>query len=232
MDDIKILGEPSLDDIEKYKRGNKENIKLSNYYLCQRWCGNYWVPSKKNYKKGVSRSCGKHSNDNRFIDETGNIYGELKVVAPAIFKPRNDKHKMWICECSCGNMVIVSGKDLRNHKQNSCGCIKSKGVKLIQEILNEFGIENSIEYMFEDFVNENGNCYRFDWAIYKNGELFCLLEYDGEQHFDKTNPWYREDVDNIKDEYCKNNNINLYRISYKEYDKLNINYIKEKINYE
>lgn len=226
-----IIREATIEDILKYKRGKKE-INPKNYYLCQCDCGNYWTPSKKNYNKGLSTSCGKHSNDGRIINEIGNQYGELLVIAEAPTPNiKTDHHKYWLCQCSCGNTIIVAGKDLRQGKTQSCGCIKSKGAKLINQILTENKIDYIAEYTFSNFLTEKNTPYRFDWAIFKNNELFCLLEYDGEQHFDKNNNWYRENVDEIKNQYCKNNNINLYRISYKDFKNLNIEFIKNIIHY-
>ena len=59
-----------------------------------------------------------------------------------------------------------------------------------------------------------------------------LLEYDGEQHFKPVklfggNKAYQENIerDNIKNQYCKEHNIILYRLSYKMSEKE----IKDKI---
>lgn len=225
-----IVKEATKDDIIQYKRGKKD-VDPSKYYLCQCDCGNYWVPSKANYKKGLSTSCGKHSNDGRIINEIGNQYGELMVIdeAPTI---DNEHRKCWKCLCSCGNITIVRGKDLREGKVNSCGCIKSKGAKLISNLLSINHINYISEYKFEDFISNKKYPYRFDWAIFKNNQLFCLLEYDGEQHFDKSNKWYRENIDEIKNQYCQKHNIPLYRISYKDYNKLTIEFIKNIIHYK
>lgn len=227
----KIIRIATIEDVIKYKRGKKD-VNPSQYYLCQCECGNYWVPSIHNYKTGKSQSCGKHSNDKRFIDETGHQYGELTVLYPAIEKTRQDTHKFWVCQCSCGNIVTVCGKDLRQHKQNSCGCIMSKGQKLITSLLTQNDIIFQTEYKFVDCLNENGNQYRFDWAIFKDDKLFCILEYDGEQHTDQNNAWYRGNKDDeIKNKYCEKRNIPIHRISYKEYQQITFDYIKEKIKY-
>jgi hypothetical protein len=49
------------------------------------------------------------------------------------------------------------------------------------------------------------------------------IEYDGQQHFNSIDYWGGENAlkeniekDNIKNEYCKENGINLIRISYKD----------------
>lgn len=227
-----IIREATREDIIKYKRGKKD-INPTDYFLCQCDCGNYWCPSKKNYNKGLSTSCGKHSNDGRIINEIGNQYGELIVISAAETPNKEiDHHKCWLCQCSCGNTIIVTGKDLRQQRTQSCGCIKSKGVKRINRILDNGQFEYKTEYKFYDFVSNKNVPYRFDWAIFKNNQLFCLLEYDGEQHFDKSNAWYRDGIDELKNQYCQQNNIKLYRITYKDYNKLNLEFIKKIIHYE
>lgn len=229
--EVTVIRTATMEDIINYKRGKKD-VNPNDYLLCQCWCGNYWTPSKHNYNQGRSKSCGKHSNDKRFIDETGHIYGELTVLYPAENKTRMDSHKFWVCQCSCGNIITVSGKDLRQGKQKSCGCIQSKGQKKITELLIQHKIPFIREFSFDNFLTDKQSPYRFDWAIFKDNQLFCLLEYDGEQHFDKTNAWYRPEIDDIKNNYCYDNNILLYRISYKEYDNITIDFIKEVIKYE
>ena len=57
------------------------------------------------------------------INEVGNIYGYLTVIAPA---PSKGGRAMWKCKCRCGNECEISGKFLRNGHTKSCGCLKSK----------------------------------------------------------------------------------------------------------
>ena len=57
------------------------------------------------------------------INEVGNIYGYLTVIAPA---PSKNNRAMWKCKCKCGNECEVSGKHLRNGHTKSCGCLKSE----------------------------------------------------------------------------------------------------------
>lgn len=90
---------------------------------------------------------------------------------------------MWKCVCDCGSVVIVRGATLKNGDTRSCGCVKSYGEKTIAQYLNSLGITFKKEYMFKDCVNANGNKLRFDFAIFKQGVLSCLIEYQGEQHY-------------------------------------------------
>ena len=57
-------------------------------------------------------------------NEIGNIYGYLKVVA----RGENDKEgrARWVCQCKCGNTVVVRGKALRNGNTKSCGCYQKE----------------------------------------------------------------------------------------------------------
>ena len=75
----------------------------------------------------------------------------------------------------------------------------------------------------------------FDFAIIEKGKLLGLIEYDGLQHFrgwgsDKEDLENIKRRDSIKDNYCKNNDIQLVRITYKEYSNLEIK-VKEAIDW-
>lgn len=53
------------------------------------------------------------------IIETGNIYGSLKVIAPARIK--NERKIFWHCKCSCGKDCFYNGSELRAGRRTSCG---------------------------------------------------------------------------------------------------------------
>lgn len=75
---------------------------------------------------------------------------------------------------------------------------------------------------------------RFDFAIFENNQLKCLIEFDGRQH--ETGPegiWTKnyslEETqyrDKLKDEYCKEHNLKLIRIPYTDLKKINLQYLK------
>ena len=59
----------------------------------------------------------------RKIDLTGQVFGKLTVLEEA--KERNKSGSVcWICQCECGNTVVVSGDNLRRNHTKSCGCQK------------------------------------------------------------------------------------------------------------
>lgn len=60
---------------------------------------------------------------------------------------------------------------------------------------------------------------RFDFAIFNQNKLVCLIEFQGEQHTYSSNGFYSEDLikhDKQKIEYCEQHNIPLYHLYYKD----------------
>jgi hypothetical protein len=97
-------------------------------------------------------------------------------------------------------------------------CKKSKGEGIVQTILKEKCIAYDFQKKFDGCISENGKSLKFDF--YLPHENICI-EYDGEQHyrpvehFGGKNGFIRIKMrDSIKNDYCKNNNIRLFRVSY------------------
>jgi hypothetical protein len=62
---------------------------------------------------------------------------------------------------------------------------------------------------------------RFDYALYQGGEMACLLEVDGEQHFEAIAAWggrrafiKTQELDRKKNRYSLSVRVPLYRIPY------------------
>lgn len=105
------------------------------------------------------------------------------------------------------------------------GCQNSKGEKKVKEILSKLGEIHKKEYTFSDLIGIGGGLLRFDFAVFDSREnLKCLIEYDGEMHFEETgikNDLKRQKIhDSLKNEYCKKNNINLIRIPYWDFERI------------
>ena len=62
------------------------------------------------------------------INETGKIYGELTVLQRA--NGKNGK-AAWLCQCSCGNQIVVRGDSLRRGYNISCGCKAAERMKKV-----------------------------------------------------------------------------------------------------
>ena len=49
----------------------------------------------------------------KLIDEIGNKYGLLTVIARSEEHKKKTSRAYWICQCECGNTTVVSGSHLR-----------------------------------------------------------------------------------------------------------------------
>lgn len=208
---------------------------LIGKFFCQCDCGNQVLLKRSDLIMGNNTRCGFQCSipkkAHNFIDETGNRYGKLTVIKRAENK-LNRSEAYWECLCDCGNTVIVVGTSLRSGNTQSCGCIKSKGERKIENILIEHNINFQREYSFENLYINNGLA-KFDFAIFDNdNNLLKLVEYQGIQHFNNSDfgKLQRENSDPKKREYCQKNNIPLIEIPYTDYDKLDWEYLKEKCN--
>ena len=221
--------------------GNKNKTP---YYKCKCECGTIKEVSREYLMNGISKSCGclhkEIASQSNFIDLTGQNFGKLKVIELDIERSTNKKYNIWKCLCECQTICYVSSTNLFTGRIYSCGCVRSRGEEKITKILNEKNISFQKEYSFENLINPKTGCkLRFDFALFNNqNKLICLIEFDGYQHFltDSNGYYTKEKIldlkyrDNLKNDYCKNNKIKLIRISYKDYNKLDWNFLEEKIN--
>lgn len=107
--------------------------KRGKHWLCQCDCGKQVIHYTGALNQGDINSCGcllDETKRNRRTDETGNKYGKLTVICQATDKEYPRPH--WICECECGNIVIVHGNALRQNRTQSCGCLQLGQVASIQ----------------------------------------------------------------------------------------------------
>ena len=184
--------------------------------ICE--CGNHVYPTINNLKRGHTTSCGCAKEDfieSCKLDIIGKRFGKLIVIEDTTTK--DDKRRKVKCQCDCGNEHICSVIDLTTGHTMSCGCLnKSKGEMYIEEILKDNDIDYIPQKRFKDCKNKR--TLPFDFYLIDNN---TCIEYDGSQHFTPVEYWGGEDRfndtkrnDEIKNQYCKDNNINLIRIPY------------------
>ena len=204
-----------------------ENTKNGTaQWLCKCSCGNEIIVPTASLKQGLTKSCGclkRKINQERGIQEadivSGQRFGQLTVLE---FSQSHNKRNYWKCQCDCGNIKEFSTNDLTSHHVVSCGCMRSKGEKAIANFLNAYHILFKQEYTFDDLIDKGK--LRFDFAIFnKENQLICLIEFDGSQHYIEEQSGYLAGQyneihrrDTLKNEYCLQNNIKLYRICYNE----------------
>lgn len=116
---------------------------------------------------------------------------------------------------TCGHVWNTKPSDFR--AGHGCPkCASSKGEKYIRKWLNGQHIDNIEQKRFDDCRDKLPLPFDFYLPTYN-----LIIEYDGRQHFEEVRAWGGEQGlalyqrhDAIKNQYCKDNNINLLRIPY------------------
>lgn len=197
-------------------------------WRCRCVCGTEKNIVGTTLRNGTSTNCGcikvqkLRENNGTFVNEIGNRYGKLVVIAKDEELSIAKHRAHWICKCDCGNLKTVSSKCLRDGKTKSCGCMLSVGEEEIAKLLSKYN---------QNFVSQYGvlignKYYRFDFAIIDNNNVKCLIEYHGIQHYDNEHLHWGKDVsitqerDAIKAQWTKDNNIPLYVIPHTDFNIL------------
>ena len=152
-------------------------------WKCKCKCGNEATVYTKYLKSGHTQSCGcKRKETKNVIDMIGFENEGIKVLERA--GSDNSQRALWKCLCKyCGNIFITRGSHIRDGASSSCGCIHSKNEQIITKLLLDNNIEFATQYTFPDLKDERN--LRFDFAIFKDGKLSHLIEYNGLQHYQK-----------------------------------------------
>lgn len=181
-------------------------------------------------RDGEKKSCGcstiidRKKSSQAKLDLTGQRFGKLLVIE------RDFETAKWICECDCGNKkVYVRSDQLLSKTQpvKSCRLCSnySKGELKIKEILEKNNIPFVQQKEFDGCINPRTN-KKLKFDFYVNNSY--LIEYDGIQHFENVE-YFKDNLneiqcrDQIKNNYCKKNDIHLLRIPYSKYNSLNLN---------
>ena len=215
-----------------------ENIQTPNgrshvAWNCQCDCGNTKIIRGECLRNGSTTSCGCVQAENRRqaglgrkLPLEGKRFGKLLVIKDS-GKRETRGGVLWECLCDCGNISFVSTSNLTREKEStiSCGCAKSKGEEKIISLLIEMQIPFITQKRFDSCVFPETNCQLvFDFYL---PEQNLLIEYDGEQHFheiknDRYDFQGLQKRDTFKNNWCLENNIELVRIPYYDFDKLTI----------
>lgn len=226
---INIIGETFgyLTVLEEYKDETPRKVKC----ICK--CGNVGIYIKTDVLSQYTQSCGclriERTSSSNTKDWTNFINDyDIEIISPY----EKNKHGTWLwnCRCSCGKEFVTLPADVVSNKITSCGCAKmSSGERYVEKVLKEESISYKSQFYFDDCKDINP--LPFDFAVFCEDKI-KLIEFDGLQHFESIE-WFGGDKefvkrkyhDQIKNEYCKNNNVPLLRIKY----SLKENQIKDEI---
>lgn len=216
VEDLKNIN-PNIKVIGEYV-----NLKTKIVHKCLK-CGYEWDIRPDNLLHG-KQGCPRCSHRARLTHDE--IVAELNNTNPyveMIDEYQGDTVKINFKCKHCGHIWKAKPNNIRNGK--GCPvCKSSKGEKEIVRILQLYNIDYKKEYWFKEC--KYIHVLPFDFYLPKYN---ICIEYDGLQHFEpctfggvSQNEAQKafeltKIKDNIKTEYCKNNNIKLIRISYKDY---------------
>lgn len=192
--------------------------------VCMCDCGNKYTGIKADIVAGHTQSCGCLQSENTSIANTKDWTGYIADSGVEFIRQHHMNEKgqwIWECRCGvCGNLFYELPAKINNGHTTSCGCrIQSFGETYIKSLLEDMQVQFIQQYAFNDC--KNVYVLRFDFAIFQNNDLIGLIEYDGRQHFEAITFFGGEEGfektkkrDEIKNTYCKLNNIPLLRLPY------------------
>ena len=167
-----------------------------------------------NRRQGCPRCVNKNKTTEIFINESKSIHGEKYDYSSVEYKTTMKKVKI-ICN--------VHGEFLKTPNKHLIGegcpvCKESNGEREIRLLLESNNIKYKYQKRFKNCIYKKPLPFDF----YLPDQNICI-EYDGKQHFECVEYFGGEDEfelrkikDEIKNEYCKKNNIRLIRIRYDE----------------
>lgn len=225
----------NIKDPSEYTSNSDKKV----WWLCDK--GHEWEAkiSQRNVGNGCPYCSGKFpTNENNLLVSNPLLCEEWNYIrnikTPNEYTVCSGQKVWWKCKnCEHEWKAAISNRT----KGRGCPkCCKSKGETIILEYLETKNIYYSTQYRLKECKDKNP--LPFDFAIFedsKKTKLKMLIEYDGELHYIPYNK--REGSqeklkntqyhDQIKTEYCNENNIELLRIPY--WEKNNIEKIIDQI---
>jgi hypothetical protein len=217
----RIWSENKWDYSKTMYTGNRNKIKI----VCKKHGYEFEVYPNQHLK--LQKDCvyckqEKMSLD--FINKSKEIWGNRLDYSSLLYK-NNKTNVTLICK-KHGEFKQRPDNHLFN--MNGCpSCNKSKGEIIISNFLDKNGIEYIFQKRFQNCVNK----YQLRFDFYLPVQNKCI-EYNGEQHYEKVNFFggdktlkYNKKRDNIKLNFCIDNDIELIIIKYNESIENKLNFL-------
>lgn len=188
------------------------------YHVRCKECGHERDTSLNNLMAHLDCGCKTNVLRNRtaqeFIDEANRYYNnELALMSDYI----DQIHKVLLRHLPCGLIWEVRPADIIHGRSHcpKCRTKESAGEQKIKNILDSFNIKYFQQYPLKD------SRQLFDFFL---PDYNLTIEYNGRQHYEYI-PFFHKTQDGFKNQlerdekkrlYCKQNNISLLEISYKQ----------------
>ena len=177
----------------------------------------------------IEHNSEKHRHSSDYVEKTIESFGGI-LLNKEDYKTCTTKNLCVVCS-SCGSVFITSLYAYTKHNGQrcpTCSQSESHGEYIIRNFLDMYRIENIPQYRFDDCKYKS--TLPFDFYI---PSMNTIIEYDGEFHYfpieidgspEQAKKRFEETKlrDEIKNNYCKQNGINLIRIPYFELDNINM----------
>lgn len=153
----------------------------------------------------------------KLIDLTGKKFGRLTVIGRGenYISPKGAMLVRWMCECECGNKILVTGGSLKGSGTVSCGCKRG------ETVFNDYSIQGNSSYVSvkdKVFIVDKKDIPMISkerWHIGKNG--YVTANSDKKYlHRLLLNPKAGEVVDHINGNRLDNRRENLRIADYSE----------------
>lgn len=212
--------------VAKYRVQPTKNTTTHTFWLCECDCGNKVVADRVNLARKHTKSCGclcKEIVQSQSSHYMGEIVNGFTFIEKDLTRQSANGAYYWKVKCPyCGKEYSADPNMIKNSSIQSCGCLSiSKGEKMIQTVLDTNHLDYKTQFVFKNLFSSRGGHLKFDFALYRDSKLLCLIEYDGEQHFIPKERFGGENDyeilhqnDQCKNQYCREHNISLIRIPY------------------
>lgn len=189
--------------------------------------GHYFSMTYSHFKEG--HRCPYCNGGSKFDYEYVKNYIEKEGYS-LISNNYTNVYEKLIIKCNKGHKYEVNFHNFRTGYRCPY-CNESKGEGNIAKILDKYNIKYIRQYKFKDCKN----IFALPFDFYLSDYNICI-EYDGQQHFKPLDFFggqesYEKIIknDDIKNTYCKNNNIKLLRITYldKNIEDIILSFIKQ-----
>lgn len=231
--------------MHKTKAENCQSIKITDPEIAQEWHDKYdinlvsrgsnrkylWMCEKcnKTYRSSVNCRCllkqscpycaGRYPTEiNNLLVSRPDLAKEILEIDPLQICPNSNKKVKWKCSVCLHEWQSTVNNRFRGRGCPECCAKNSKPQKFIESILKENNINYVKEFRIKDCKNKRP--LPFDFAIFNNNGLYCLIEYQGEQHFYPI--WGEKSFeqilhnDKIKQDFCDEKSIMFLKINYWE----------------
>lgn len=178
-----------------------------------------------------AKRVGKKNNlEYKFPEIAKEFNIEANKCLPSEVLCGSNRKTHWVCS-ACGHKWVCTIGARTCMKSGCPKCNESHGEKMISLFLDNYKINYKRQKKFDDCKHT----YKLPFDFYLL-DYNILIEYQGQQHFIPVKHFggekeflKRKVNDQIKFDYCKNNNIKLIEIPYLEFDNIELILNKELI---